>query len=137
MELDLSHVAPTEEETRLLAHLLRDNPSVEFAKLWRFGPRLPVQNLRGRHAGYLDLGIPCMAGTLLKESLHLKVWRRRHCVVDAVQREILFYADTDPEVSAGLRQGRQARTAARLSCARARALPCCTAGDGSSATAQP
>ena len=99
MELDLSHVAPTEEETRLLAHLLRDNPSVEFAKLWRFGPRLPVQNLRGRHAGYLDLGIPCMAGTLLKESLHLKVWRRRHCVVDAVQREILFYADTDPEVS--------------------------------------
>ena len=33
VELDLSHVAPSEEETRLLAHLLKENPTLEFAKL--------------------------------------------------------------------------------------------------------
>lgn len=97
-ELDLSDNITNEAEASLLAHVLSQpsaaESAVERVRLWKFGLWLPVKPLRGRTmSSTIDLGLPRMSGYLMKQSMHLKWWRKRFCTLDAVERVLLVHAD--------------------------------------------
>ena len=99
--LDLSGHRVDEADAALLAHVLSQvgrvdaPPRVGRVKLWTYGLWLPVQRLRGYRtvSATIDLGLPGKKGYLMKESMHLRWWRRRWFTLDPVERVLTVHTD--------------------------------------------